>query len=149
MHGSWPIHLAAAGLAIMGAESVLVAPASASLAAAILPAFPLTLQSVLTQILLVGTIVLVLAMGLEGRSRGAYVAGLAIALVPLASWAYLLATRDPAAMQRPMTLLVLTPLLVLAALVWAWPEFWQRPHDNATQSPPRDLTGADRSSRPH
>ena len=148
MKGSWPIHLAAIGLGIMGVEMVVAAPASAAMAAAILPGFPLVLQSVLTQVLLVSVLVLSLSIGLEGRSRFAYVAALGITLVPIGAWVYLLAIRDPIALQRPMTALVLIPLLVLAALIRAWPEFWERPHGAGTESPPRDLTGAGRSSAP-
>ncbi len=121
---TWPTWLAIVGLGLLALESVLVAPSSAPLAAEVMP-HALGLQSMLTQILLAGVLLIGLSAGLAIRSRVAYVVALVIGLVPLAAWMYLLFSNDPVARQ-PLAIYVVTPpVLVVIGLIEAWPAFWE------------------------
>jgi len=134
---TWPIWLATAGLVMIGLETVLVAPASAALTAATRGGSTLGIESIAVQVLLVGLIVPLLAIGLASRSRLAYVVALVIGLVPAASWAYLFAVGDPAA--RPLTLLLVTPsVLIVVGLLLAWDAFWHPVPEESEPTRPRE-----------
>ena len=122
---AWATGLAIVGLALLGVEAVLVAPASAPFASQIVGGHLIGLQSTILQILLVGAILIGLTAGLAMRSRVAFTLAFLIGLVPVSWWMVTFASSDPIARQ-PTTILVITPpLLVLIGLIEAWPAFWE------------------------
>lgn len=116
-----PIWMAVIGLAVMGLESILIAPASASLTSALVDRPFLGLESVLTQVLLVGVGVTVLTIGLLRESRLAFVVALLIGLVPVVGWFSLLAAHDPLTIHHVTVRLAASSLLVLAGIGLSWP----------------------------
>ena len=129
-----PTWLAIVGLGLLALESVLVAPSSAPITAEVIEAPHLGIQSMLTQILLAGALLIGLGAGLAIRSRIAYLVALLIGMVPLGVWMYLLFANDPIARQ-PLTMFVVTPpVLVVIGLVEAWPAFWESPKPRSALS---------------
>lgn len=129
MDTTWLTRMAIVGLAIVGLMSVAVAPASAPLGAALLGGSFIGFESITTQILLVGILVTVLAVGLADRSRLAYIIASIVGLVPAAAWLYLLVTAHPTALEPVTVRLVAPSLLVLTGLGLSWPAFWQNLED--------------------
>jgi hypothetical protein len=125
---SLPIRTAMFGLVMMGLESVLIAPASAMHAATILGRQFLIVQSTITQVLLVGVMVLALCVGLAHRSRIAYVLALATALSVLTVWLGLASAADPMAIRPVIVRLAAASLVVLAGLALEWTAFWRPSH---------------------
>ncbi|HEY8170045.1 MAG TPA: hypothetical protein VIH24_02965 [Candidatus Limnocylindria bacterium] len=121
---TWPTWLAILGLGLVALESVLVAPSSAPIASEVFATHQLGLQSMLTQILLAGGLLIGLAVGLALRSRVAYLLALGIGMVPLGAWMVLLFSSDPVARQPVAIFVVTPPMLVVIGLVEAWPSFW-------------------------
>lgn len=128
MDRSLPIRMAMFGLGIMGLESVLIAPASAMHAATILGRHFLIFQSTVTQVLLVGVMVIALCIGLAHRSRVAYLIAFVVGVAPIAVWLSLYATADPMALRPVMVRLAAAALVVLAGLALDWSSFWRTAH---------------------
>jgi hypothetical protein len=126
MRHSWLIWMAIVGLAIMGFESIVVAPASASLAEAILARSLSGAEQVVIQVLLVALFVTVLAASLLQGSRFAYVTAVVIGVVPLAWWCSLVAANDPLWLDHLTVRMAATSLLVLTGLGLDWSAFWHR-----------------------
>lgn len=118
--------MAIAGLAILGLESIVIAPASAPLAAVIADGSLVGLQQIAIQVLLVVLIVTLLAVELSHRSRLAYAVALVIGLVPVAWWITLFTASNPLALQPLPVRLAAAALLVLGGLGLEWPAFWLR-----------------------
>lgn len=128
MDRTLPIRMAIFGLVMMGLESVLISPASAVHAATILGRHFLIFQSTITQVVLVGVMVLALCIGLAQRSRVAFAVAWMVALVASGVWLALVATADPLAV-RPVTVrLAAASLVVLAGLALEWTSFWRPSH---------------------
>jgi hypothetical protein len=122
---TWPTSMAIVGLALLGVEAVLVAPASAPFASQVLNGHLIGIQSTVVQVLLVGAILIALSAGLAFRSRTAFTLAFLIGLVPVSWWLVMFASSNPIARQ-PTTILVVTPpLLVVIGLIEAWPRFWE------------------------
>ena len=122
---TWATGMAIVGLALLGVEAILVAPASAPFASQVIGGHLIGLQSTILQVLLVGAILIGLTAGLAMRSRVAFTVAFLIGLVPVSWWMVTFASGAPIARQ-PMTILVITPpLLVLIGLIEAWPAFWE------------------------
>ena len=122
---TWATGMAIVGLALLGVEAILVAPASAPFASQVIGGHLIGLQSTILQVLLVGAILIGLTAGLAMRSRMAFTVAFLIGLVPVSWWMVTFASGAPIARQ-PMTILVITPpLMVLIGLIEAWPAFWE------------------------
>ncbi len=128
MDRSLPIRMTMFGLGMMGLESVLIAPASAMHAATILGRHFLLFQSTITQVLLVGILVVSVCIGLEHRSRTAFVLALIVGLATTAGWLSLMASADPLAWRPVMVRLGAASLVVLAGLALDWAAFWRPAH---------------------
>jgi hypothetical protein len=123
LHIAWPIVMALAGLALLGLETVLIAPASAWFALRLFDESFWPIESVIVQAVLVAAGLLVMFLALGSRSRIAYIVALLIGLGPAITWLYLASTQDPAAIDRTVVRLFAASLLILTGLGFAWPSF--------------------------
>ena len=124
-HPSWPIVMAVAGLALIGLETILIAPNSVALALERFDRSLWPLEATITQAILVAAGVAALGVALALRSRLAYVVTLLAGLIPAAAWLYLVAIDDPAAFERAVVRAAAASLLVLTGLAFALPSFWR------------------------
>jgi hypothetical protein len=137
-HPSWPIVMAVAGLALIGLETILIAPSSVTLALERFDRSLWPLEATITQAILVGAGVAALGVALALRSRLAYVATLLAGLIPAAAWLYLVAIDDPGAFERAVVRAAAASLLVLTGLAFALPSFWLRREPGRGVDEPRE-----------
>lgn len=121
--------MALTGLALIGLETVLIAPASAWFALRLFDESFWPMESVIVQAVLVSACLLVMFLALASRSRLAYVVTLLVGLGPAITWLYLAATQDPAAIDRTVVRLFAASLLILTGLGFSWPSFWHATSD--------------------
>jgi len=137
-HPSWPIVMAVAGLALIGLETILIAPSSVTLALERFDRSLWPLEATITQAILVGAGVAALGVALALRSRLAYGVALLAGLIPAAAWLYLVAIDDPAAFERAVVRAAAASLLVLTGLAFALPSFWLRREPGRSVDEPRE-----------
>jgi len=124
-HPSWPIVMAVAGLALIGLETILIAPRSVTLALERFDRSLWPLEATITQAILVGAVVGALGVALALRSRLAYGIALLAGLIPAAAWLYLVAIDDSTALDRAVVRAAAASMLVLTGLAFALPSFWR------------------------
>ena len=121
-----PIGMAIVGLATLGIQGVAAASASAPVSSTIHHGQAVTLESILTQAVLVGTMLALVAIGLTARSRVAFIVALLLGAGPLVPWMGLVAAQSPVATEPVVVRLAAGALLILAGLALAAPSYWRR-----------------------
>ena len=141
-HPSWPIVMAVAGLALIGLETILIAPRSVTLALERFDRSLWPLEATITQAILVGAVVGALGLALALRSRLAYGIALLAGLIPASAWLYLVAIDDSSAFDRAVVRAAAASMLVLTGLAFALPSFWRfrREPRRSVDEPPETPT---------
>ena len=117
--------MAVAGLALIGLETILIAPNSVTLALERFDRSLWPLEATITQAILVGAGVAALGVALALGPGSPTLLRSLPASSPAAAWLYLVAIDDPAAFERAVVRAAAASLLVLTGLAFALPSFWR------------------------
>jgi uncharacterized membrane protein YedE/YeeE len=121
----WGTWLAIVGLGLLTLETALLGLGFAAIASGILGGSSQTFTSIALPIVTAVAIYSLLAIALARGNRIGFVIALLLGLVPVVSWAYLVASANPLSFKLIPLLFAVPSVLVVAGLIASWREFWR------------------------